>query len=192
VSNITEAKDRLPSFLNLEDTSNISKMIELMFTELDNLELLYQEIVDNFDIDKATLNGLDKIGANLNLVRNGLTDTDYRNALKGQQAINQADGTLGKIIEILQIQLGILDPTDIELTELGNANIFVEVPIDVALLSTFDYYKSLVDKITSAGIGSQVSVKGTFRLGTIDGEVDPNKGLGNNLETTGGKLGGII
>jgi len=131
VSNIIlDAIEKFPDYLDTRDDSNINKLVVVLFEELNNFMGTLDEIETNYDIDRATLDGLDQIGTNLDTARGGLEDEEYRARLKLRQAQNLADGTFSSIISILQSQLGIDDPSLIIIEELGNANLRVEVPID--------------------------------------------------------------
>lgn len=165
---ILDAIEKFPDYLDTRDDSNINKLVVVLFEELNNFMGTLDEIETNYDIDRATLDGLDQIGTNLDTTRDGLEDEEYRARLKLRQAKNLADGTFNSIIMILQSQLGIDDPSLIIIEELGNANLRVEVPGQ------------------DAGFGK---VETTFELGEID-EFDVAIGFADNEEEFGGVLGG--
>lgn len=172
VSNIIlDAIAEFPDYLATQGLTNINKLVAVIFQELNNFDGTFAEIERNYDIDQATLNGLDQIGTNLDTPRDGLEDEEYRTRLKIQQARNLADGTFSSIITILQSQLGIDDPSLIIIEELGNANLRIEVPIE------------------NAGFER---IEGTFVLGGEgEDEFDISTGLADDEEEFGGVLGGI-
>lgn len=164
-----EIKAKLPSFLNITDSSNISKLVEVIFTELQTLDVKLIEIQTNRDIDTAFGNGLDKIGVNIGLTRDGLEDEDYREKLKETQALNRADGTIDNMISILQTQFEVENIADVIIEEQGDAKIRVSIPLENAV---------------------RPNIETTFELGEI-GEVDFNLGLSDADQTFGGILGGF-
>lgn len=168
-SYVQRVKKRLPSFLNVVNGSNISKLIETLVTELDTTQSQININKNNLDIDQATLNALDKIGTNLDLERKSLSDDDYRLQLKYKIIFLTADGTINKMIEILRSQLEIDNPADIIIEELGDAKIRVTVPIDNAIFP---------------------KIETTFEFGNI-GDFDQVVGFSDDLETYGGILGGF-
>lgn len=167
---IVRGGNRLPTFLNTQAESNISKLLNVLLTEFNNVDAQLGDIQNAFDVDRATQNGLDRLGANINVSREGLTDGEYRNRIKERIARNSADGSLNSIITILQNQFDIEDITDIEIEELGNASIRVTIPV--------------ADVLTD-------SVETTFTFGEID-DFDLITGFSDEDEAQGGILGGTV
>lgn len=168
-SYIDRVKSRLPSFLDKTTDSHISKLIETIVDELDTMQAQILSNNVNLDIDQATFNALDKIGTNVNLERRSLDDDNYRLQLKYKIIQYTADGTINKMIEILQAQLEIENPADIIIEELGNAKIRVTVPIENAIFP---------------------KIESTFEFGNV-GDFDQLVGFSDDGESFGGILGGF-
>lgn len=206
MSNIlTEATNRLPSYLNTTNGSNISNLLATLFTEQDNLSAEYRNILSAYNIDTSEKNGLDKIGANLNFPREDRTDEDYRTQLKFRIAQNTASGTIPNITEILRGQLNISDPRLINIEDVGTASVSVEVPLQ-SVIDTFggpgvtdneaiEIYKQLVRSIVAAGIDVTFQAIGTFRFDSDAGDiglVGSVNGFADDDLTQGGTFGGEI
>lgn len=183
-----EAREKLVSFLNTSDNSNITKLLEVIMTELDNIKVQKEQQEINLDIDFAFDNGLDKIGENIRLERKELNDSQYRVQLKFKQAAYNASGTISNIIVILQSQLNITNIEDIKIEEIDTAHIRIEVPLDNAfILQNYLLYKELVEKIKVAGVKADTHVTGTFNFDKIG-----INGFSNIPQTVGGTLGGLV
>lgn len=185
---ISRMKLLLSYFYGKNENSNNQSILRIFKTEMDEISLVMQDVINNYDIDQAHDYGLDVLGANVNLPRLGRSDDEYRTAIKIEDIKNVSTGTIPDIREILQLTF---DTDEIGINENDIANIEIQVPVD-GPITDFDDLEELADNVAAAGVGVDVFLLGSFILGGVDGETSETEGLSNAAETIGGQLGGAI
>lgn len=128
------------------------------------------------------------------------TDPVYRILIKSKVARNLSTGDINTLSSILSITLD-TQPQEISIQELHSsadaepAAIFVSVPTqrlnEVGISIT--QFGRLCNRIVAAGVRAQVLFQGTFQLSSQVAavELDPDKGLADLDQTTGGTLGAV-
>lgn len=84
----------------MSNYTDFQKLIKAFTDELNLIENEYYNLLINRSLDTATGAQLDGIGEILGLPRNGLSDDDYRLALKGQIQINKSTATAEELIQL--------------------------------------------------------------------------------------------
>lgn len=180
-------RDRAISRLitQFKDKENITKLLEVLMEELDEIEQAQIDILFQKEIDTAVGFQLDIIGENLGLRRDGLSDSDYRVLLKLQKRINSSRGQAETVILAWK-----------ELTGTSAAELEENFPAGIALYSDSGMPSlntlSVMQKIVAA------TVKITYRFSTgnafaFDGPTTANKGWGTVHDNSfGGKFVGSI
>jgi len=122
VDHVTRGLSRLPE--QFKDSENFKHLLQIFLEEIQEIEDTLEDIKFQRNIDNAEGVQLDGIGDILGKLREGLSDTDYRLALKVQQILNAGEGQYATILKLWRILLG---STSATVTE--------EFPAGVALFS---------------------------------------------------------
>ena len=87
---------------SLSGKENFTKLVSLFLKQVQEIEVQNHTIAGQKDIDVAEGVWLDYIGAIVGLERQGLSDEDYRLAIRTKIGINTADGTPNVIIDLIK------------------------------------------------------------------------------------------
>ncbi len=98
--------NRLTDAYNKAKESNIGKLLQLVASELEDIELALKEIERQRDVDEAEGYTLDRIGRNVLEVRNGKLDKQYRDFIKTKVRANLSAGDIETINEIAAVFIG--------------------------------------------------------------------------------------
>ncbi|MGC4378245.1 hypothetical protein WD019_15155 [Fictibacillus sp. Mic-4] len=198
---ITDWLSKLTDNLKKDPNSNIGKLLSIVDNEIEQLKTTLIKIEQWRDINKAEGTTLDLAGENVDQPRGKATDEIYRVLIRGKEALNQSDGTINKIIEVLAITLD-CKPSDINvfsLKETGEnepATIVVKkAPLDALNrvgLSPGQFVQ-IVEKAVAVGVRvDRVNLEGTFSFASGNSIEASEFGFADNSSATGGTLSGIF
>lgn len=154
--------------------SNISKLLQIVASELEDIHATLVGTEDWRDIDQAEGAVLDRIGFNVEQFRGGADDGIFRVLIKSKIGRNRSDGTIDKMIDVLSIALG-ADPSEIQIEE-TYTDLIAPEPAAISLISipfaklleigmSGAQFGQLVAKMTAAGVGvKSIEFFGTFEL----------------------------
>lgn len=192
---------RLTDVYNKNPNSNIGKIISIVASQMDYLTSTFERIERWRGIDEARGTTLDNIGKNVDQLRGQTSDEVYRILIKSKIARNLSTGDINTIINILALSID-TDPSEIRIQETWNdpedpepAGIkLIQVPIsrlnEVGMTGT--QFGRIVSLTVAAGVHvREIDLQGTFEFGSINEEVDYEKGFGNIDQTIGGYLGSL-
>ena len=162
--------------------------------ESSNWDVLNKRLLDYTDANgnpaHATGAQLDTIGRLIGRGRNGQSDAAYLTYVRAQIFLNKSRALRGDVATLLQL----LDPALFLYTEFYPCVIVIEYPVlpSTAPAVLADIAQHAVTGGVRLFIIAQAQTNG-FLLGndTAGGQVDPNHGLSNEAEATGGYLAGI-
>lgn len=183
----------LPDAYNKGVNSNNAKLIAVEKHALDALRRTIQDVYDSIDLDNATGATLDMYGEIFGQRRGGATDEQYRMLIRAKIVRNHANGDHNSIVRAICATFG-CEPSDLLLTEPDTpCHVILEtLPFDALNRSNIDANTAvkIIRSLIPAGVTiDSMNFSGTFELGDIDMEYDPDKGLGNIEQTIGGTLG---
>jgi hypothetical protein len=197
---IQEWLGKLTDVFKKSKDSNTGKIFTLVDEEINQLKNALIKTEEWRDLYKAEGTTLDLIGENLNQPRGQTSDEIYRVLIRGKSALNLADGTMNKVIEVLSLTLD-CHPTEIEiktLKETGDnepaALMITKAPLEALnrVGMSPQQFAQLAQKTVAGGIRvALVNLQGSFRL-----SIDPNQpeqgpdGFSSD-GTDGGTLGGV-
>lgn len=93
---INEMKELL--LYQFSNSPNILKWVEIWGEQVQELEAEWFDLIESLGIDTAYGFGLDLIGKEVQELRQGKNDTDYRNAILTKIFINNSSGTPEEVI----------------------------------------------------------------------------------------------
>lgn len=93
---VNEMKDLL--LYQFSNSPNILKWFEIWGEQVQELEAEWFDLIESLGIDTAYGFGLDLIGKEVQELRQGKNDTDYRNAILTKIFINNSSGTPEEVI----------------------------------------------------------------------------------------------
>lgn len=140
--------DRIPHIYH--NTIYIKKLFEIIYEKHLNIRKMFDELALFNDIDKSNGYLLDILGGNFKVLRNGLSDQEYRKKIKFTISSLQFMGTLNEIKKILATYFQ-MSKNDFFVSELSG-KIIIKVP-NIVLKE--EIYES-IKKIKTAGVGLQV------------------------------------
>ncbi|RAS75253.1 hypothetical protein [Priestia endophytica] len=180
--------------------SNIGKLFTLVDEEINQLKSALTKTEEWRDLYKAEGTTLNLMGESLNQPRGQTSDEIYRVLIRGKSALNLADGTMNKIIEVLSLTLD-CDPTEIEiktLKETGDnepaALMITKAPLEALnrVGMSPHQFAQLAQKTAAGGVRiALVNFQGTFRFAVNPKELEEGSDgfLSDGID--GGTLGGV-
>ena len=105
----------LPDCYNKEPTSNFAKLMQLFKYDSDQFRETLRELENSLSLDDATGYTLDLYGDMYGQPRAGMTDEQYRYAIRQKMALYMAKGDYNSIINVLSFVVG--TPADAFLLE---------------------------------------------------------------------------
>jgi len=189
-------KNKLPSFYNLEEGSNLSKLISIFEDEIDLLNSNIDWLDLNTSIADSYGETLDRIGVILQQPRGELTDEVYRVVLRGAVAKNTSDGSVNKLISVIANMMNI-DTSEVVIQQNLDdepAEVYIAAPLEAIGTTGISrsQFVSIMNNIVAAGIEVQTLLSGTFYLSdsTDWPETSVSEGLADESDLeTGGTLG---
>lgn len=180
--------------------SNIGKIFALVDEEINQLKNTLNKTEEWRDLYKAEGATLDLIGENLNQPRGQTSDEIYRVLIRGKSALNLADGTMNKVIEVLSLTLD-CEPSEIEiktLKETGDnepaALMITKAPLEALnrVGMSPQQFAQLAQKTVAGGIRvALVNLQGSFRLSIDPSQIEQGLDGFSSDGTDGGTLGGV-
>lgn len=140
--------DRIPHIYH--NTIYVKKLFEIIFEKHLNIRKMFNELALFNDIDKSKGYLLDLLGGNFKVLRNGLSDEEYRRILKFEISLLQFLGSPEEIQRILSEYFK-LNKEEFRIIELS-AKILISIPKKLDKQEIF----KVVRKIKAAGVGLEV------------------------------------
>jgi hypothetical protein len=140
--------DRIPHIYH--NTIYVKKLFEIIYEKHLNIRKMFNELALFNDIDKSKGYLLDLLGGNFKVLRNGLSDEEYRRILKFEMSLLQFLGSPEEIQRILSEYFK-LNKEEFRIIELS-AKILISIPEKLDKQEIF----KVVRKIKAAGVGLEV------------------------------------
>lgn len=140
--------DRIPHIYH--NTIYVKKLFEIIYEKHLNIRKMFNELALFNDIDKSKGYLLDLLGGNFKVLRNGLSDEEYRRILKFEISLLQFLGSPEEIQRILSEYFK-LNKEEFRIIELS-AKILISIPEKLDKQEIF----KMVRKIKAAGVGLEV------------------------------------
>ena len=140
--------DRIPHIYH--NTIYVKKLFEIIYEKHLNIRKMFNELALFNDIDKSKGYLLDLLGGNFKVLRNGLSDEEYRRILKFEISLLQFLGSPEEIQRILSEYFK-LNKEEFKIIELS-AKILISIPEKLDKQEIF----KVVRKIKAAGVGLEV------------------------------------
>lgn len=140
--------DRIPHIYH--NTTYVKKLFEIIYEKHLNIRKMFNELALFNDIDKSKGYLLDLLGGNFKVLRNGLSDEEYRRILKFEISLLQFLGSPEEIQRILSEYFK-LNKEEFRIIELS-AKILISIPEKLDKQEIF----KVVRKIKAAGVGLEV------------------------------------
>ena len=140
--------DRIPHIYH--NTIYVKKLFEIIYEKHLNIRKMFNELALFNDIDKSKGYLLDLLGGNFKVLRNGLSDEEYRRILKFEISLLQFLGSPEEIQRILSEYFK-LNKEEFRIIELS-AKILISIPEKLDKQEIF----KVVKKIKAAGVGLEV------------------------------------
>lgn len=140
--------DRIPHIYH--NTIYVKKLFEIIYEKHLNIRKMFNELALFNDIDKSKGYLLDLLGGNFKVLRNGLSDEEYRRILKFEISLLQFLGSPEEIERILSEYFK-LNKEEFRIIELS-AKILISIPEKLDKQEIF----KVVRKIKAAGVGLEV------------------------------------
>ena len=140
--------DRIPHIYH--NTIYVKKLFEIIYEKHLNIRTMFNELALFNDIDKSKGYLLDLLGGNFKVLRNGLSDEEYRRILKFEISLLQFLGSPEEIQRILSEYFK-LNKEEFRIIELS-AKILISIPEKLDKQEIF----KVVRKIKAAGVGLEV------------------------------------
>lgn len=140
--------DRIPHIYH--NTIYVKKLFEIIYEKHLNIKKMFNELALFNDIDKSKGYLLDLLGGNFKVLRNGLSDEEYRRILKFEISLLQFLGSPEEIQRILSEYFK-LNKEEFRIIELS-AKILISIPEKLDKQEIF----KVVRKIKAAGVGIEV------------------------------------
>lgn len=140
--------DRIPHIYH--NTIYVKKLFEIIYKKHLNIRKMFNELALFNDIDKSKGYLLDILGGNFKVLRNGLSDEEYRRILKFEISLLQFLGSPEEIQRILSEYFK-LNKEEFRILELS-AKILISIPEKLDKQEIF----KVVKKIKAAGVGLEV------------------------------------
>lgn len=129
----------------------INNLLTIFINQIQSFETALMQVMQNIWIDTAAGVQLDGLGKIVGISRDGLTDDEYRNAIRIQIAINVSNGTPNVVINLLQLITG--QPV-VQLIPQYPASIYLWINVD-----TIDpLVTSTLNQILPAGVGFEATI----------------------------------
>ena len=121
--------EKLSLFVEEFSTATVMKNFTNSFLEESNeLENIFQELLDNRSLENSEGKQLDQIGLLVGELRNRRNDEEYRNAIKLRIAVNTSSGTIEDIINVIQLLFG--EDTETTVLRTGKALITIFIGVE--------------------------------------------------------------
>jgi hypothetical protein len=147
---VQQGKDRLVT--QWTDKPTVQGLLKSYLENVQTVEDIYEQLLDERSVFTAIGAQLDVVGTLVGEARDGKDDAAYRQAILNRIAINNADGTPEKVIEIL-----------ITITGSTTAHVFEHYPANIHAFVSGSPSNSVAEalqEITSAGVSARLMFDG--------------------------------
>ena len=178
IDHVTRGLSRLPAQFN--GSTVLRTVLQIYLEEIQELEEAITEFLLQKNVDNAEGVQLDGIGEILGKLREGLSDSDYRDVLNIQKILNAGEGQYHTVLMLWQI-----------LTGSNTATVIEEFPAGVALYSptgtpTLETITTLTEALpvtVTASFTSSIDASPAFCFFGGIGD-----GFGSTEDSSGGKF----
>lgn len=156
---------------------------DIVGDEIQEIENRAWDVLASKDIDRAFGASLDLIGRIVGQARNGLTDPQYRVALKARERINRSQGRTNDVLAMLEL----VDPAGFTITDTPPAAFVVAAGAPLSGFATNTELAGLVAECRAAGVGANLILQThspAFAMGDSIGSTVPNLDLGDSIGTS--------
>ncbi|MDE3837945.1 hypothetical protein C0966_00790 [Bacillus methanolicus] len=199
---INEWLSKLTDHYKKDPNSNIGKLLSVVYDEIEELKSTFLKIEEWRNINNAEGTTLDLAGENVGQPRGKATDEIYRVMIRGKEALNQSDGTINKIIEVLSKTLD-CKPSDINVFSVKEteeddepaALIVKKAPLEALnkVGMTPGQFVQIAERAAAAGVRvASVNLEGTFSFASGTDIETSEFGFADIEGTIGGTLGGVF
>lgn len=103
---IEKLLERLPRHFNVEEQTNNYKLLSIIAEHSNDNQRAMDTILRFWDVDFAQGVGLDRLGKDEGIAREGIQDDEYRKMIKIQYVLNMSDGDIPTMNLILDAYFG--------------------------------------------------------------------------------------
>lgn len=182
--------------------SNLSKVFQILGSEIDMLTDTAKKVEQWRDIDKAEGKPLEQLAGNIDQQRGASTDEILRLLVKSKAARARSKGTVNDIINTIAVSLDV-NPSLINISELYNDPLDPEpaairttgLPLSELLATGIspNQFGRIVKRATAPGVKvASIELTGTFSFASGSTVESSAQGFGNTAMTTGGTLSGLL
>lgn len=134
--------------IGITNTPIAKSYLRYLLEEVKEIEDALFDFLDHLDIDQATGQLLDYIGAMIGAYRRGSDDNTFRDAIRFQITVNTANGTTDNVLEVVRVVTG---SDHVTLTNSYPASF--DVLVHKGSLMDIE----LFEKIAAAGVGNHLA-----------------------------------
>lgn len=182
--------------------SNVSKVLQILGTEIDTFNSTTEKVGRWRDIDQAKGKPLEQLSGNIDQQRGASTDEILRLLVKSKAARARSTGTIDDIINTIAVSLDV-SPSLINITELFDdpsdpepaAIKMAGLPLAQLLNSGISpaQFSRIVKRATAPGVKvASIELTGTFSFANGSTPESSTLGFADVAETTGGTLSGLL
>lgn len=156
---------------------------DIVGDEIQEIENATWDVLASKDIDRAFGASLDLIGRIVGQAREGLTDPQYRVALRARERINRSQGTTNDVLAMLEL----VDSAGFTITDTPPAAFIVVAGAPLSGFATNTEIADLLAECRAAGIGARIilmTASPAFAMGDSIGGTVPNLDLGDSIGTS--------
>ncbi|WP_214813833.1 hypothetical protein [Exiguobacterium sp. s196] len=192
----------LADYWNKSPGSNVSKVFQILGSEIDSLTTTAEKVERWRDIDQARGKPLEQLAGNIDQKRGASTDEIMRLLVKSKAARARSKGTIDDIINTIAVSLDVSlsliditelfdDPTDPEPAAIKMAGL----PLGQLLNSGISpsQFGRIVKRAAAPGVKvASIELTGTFSFANGSRPEASVLGFADIDETTGGTLSGLL
>lgn len=182
--------------------SNISKVFQILGTELDEMKEVADKVERWRDVDQAEGTSLELLASNIDQKRGAATDEILRLLVKSKAARGNSTGTIDDIINTVAISLD-ADPSLINLVEMYDDPDYLEpaalrlAELPITRLSATGIsptqFARIVKRAAPPGVRvAEIELTGTFSFASGSVMETSTEGFADIEGTTGGTLSGLL
>ena len=138
--------------------TNFTKLFEVFSVEFQNIENMFWDLYEKRWITSSEGQQLDNLGYNLDIERQGLSDTDYRQIIYAKIGQYNSNGTIDEISSLVKLMT---NADKIIINELYPAKIEITIIGDNLNLNK-DFLKASIQKSIAGGVGLELIIAGHF------------------------------
>ncbi|QBL97927.1 hypothetical protein EauM23_00034 [Exiguobacterium phage vB_EauM-23] len=192
----------LADYWNKSPGSNVSKVFQILGSEIDSLTTTAEKVERWRDIDQARGKPLEQLAGNIDQKRGASTDEIMRLLVKSKAARARSEGTIDDIINTIAVSLDV-SPSLINITELFDdptdpepaAIKMAGLPLGQLLNSGISpaQFGRIVKRAAAPGVKvASIELTGTFSFANGSTSEASVLGFADIDETTGGTLSGLL